>query len=147
MTRRSQALKQRLPPPINWNKMQKLRFIAATFAAALCALALSVGAALAEESTPRPASRSREDRAEVGTDSSARSKTSSTSAAIGPNRVDTRRAVARKRADAGRPWRDGSTARTVTLPPLARTTRLIVADARRVRVMRCPPLVSVVTTS
>jgi Spy/CpxP family protein refolding chaperone len=29
--------------------MQKLRFIAATLAAALCALALSVGAALAEE--------------------------------------------------------------------------------------------------
>jgi hypothetical protein len=29
--------------------MQKLRFIAATVAAALCALALSVGAALAEE--------------------------------------------------------------------------------------------------
>jgi len=29
--------------------MQKLRFIAATFAAALCALGLSVGAALAEE--------------------------------------------------------------------------------------------------
>jgi hypothetical protein len=32
--------------------MQKLRFIAATLAAALCALALSVGAALAEEHDP-----------------------------------------------------------------------------------------------
>ena len=31
--------------------MQKLRFIAATLAAALCALALSVGAALAEDMT------------------------------------------------------------------------------------------------
>ena len=41
--------KPRLTPPINLNKMQKLRFIAATLASALCALALSVGAALAEE--------------------------------------------------------------------------------------------------
>ena len=49
MTRRLDVLKQRLPPPINRNTMQKLRFIAATLAAALCALALSVGAALAEE--------------------------------------------------------------------------------------------------
>ncbi len=44
-----EALKQRFPPPIYRIKMQKLRFIAATLAAALCALALSVGAALAEE--------------------------------------------------------------------------------------------------
>jgi hypothetical protein len=35
--------------------MQKLRFIAATLAAALCALALSVGAALAEEQHKAPA--------------------------------------------------------------------------------------------
>jgi hypothetical protein len=34
--------------------MQKLRFIAATLAAALCALALSVGAALAEDHQASP---------------------------------------------------------------------------------------------
>jgi len=34
--------------------MQKLRAIAATLAAALCAFALSVGAALAEGHTPPP---------------------------------------------------------------------------------------------
>ena len=49
MTRRFSGVQAAAPAADHPIKMQKLRFIAATLAAALCALALSVGAALAEE--------------------------------------------------------------------------------------------------
>ena len=58
-----------------------------------------------------------------------------------------RAAVARKRALVGRPARIGATALTVTRPLLERGTDVIVTPGRRVRVMRCSPLLSVIMSS